>query len=390
MGILNPAGIFARVSTRTRYDPWLLAVALACAGLLSAVMPGLAEAAGRYLITNLGTLASYRSLAYDINDSSCVVGKLADASNTTVNGFFWSRHSGMSQLSGLGGKTAAWGINNSGQIAGVSNNLAVLWNNAGATPQPLGNLGGSTSFAFRIFNDGQIVGWADKPAYGGATVYHAFLYEHGSMTDIGTLAADQNYYYGGYSLAYYANSSGRVVGVASTSNWDYHAFVWDQTHGITDLGTNPNHPEQEGYASVIDETGNLIAGCAKDTNGNSYPMIWRNGSTAPELVPTLPASPYAEFYDVNNAGQLVGMMWDNANHQHAFVYDVDQGFQNLNGLLPANSGWELIFARSINASGQIVGLGKFNGEDRAFLLTPVGAIPSVILLLSGDFGAPAT
>ncbi len=44
---------------------------------------------------------------------------------------------------------------------------------------------------------------------------------------------------------------------------------------------------------------------------------------------------------------------------------------NLNNLLPAGTGWELGAAYGINNKGQIVGTGKFKGQDTAFLLTPV-------------------
>lgn len=45
--------------------------------------------------------------------------------------------------------------------------------------------------------------------------------------------------------------------------------------------------------------------------------------------------------------------------------------RNLNRLIPANSGWQLTVARAINDAGQIVGDGILNGQQRAFLLTPV-------------------
>jgi hypothetical protein len=43
---------------------------------------------------------------------------------------------------------------------------------------------------------------------------------------------------------------------------------------------------------------------------------------------------------------------------------------DLNALIPADSGWELIRAEAINARGEIVGWGKKGAKIRAFLLTP--------------------
>jgi len=45
--------------------------------------------------------------------------------------------------------------------------------------------------------------------------------------------------------------------------------------------------------------------------------------------------------------------------------------RNLNNLLLPNSGWELNSVVGINNKGQIIGTGKFNGQNRAFILTPV-------------------
>jgi hypothetical protein len=44
---------------------------------------------------------------------------------------------------------------------------------------------------------------------------------------------------------------------------------------------------------------------------------------------------------------------------------------DLNLLIPTNSGWEMMEARSVNAAGQIVGWGMHGGHTNAFLLTPV-------------------
>ncbi len=44
---------------------------------------------------------------------------------------------------------------------------------------------------------------------------------------------------------------------------------------------------------------------------------------------------------------------------------------DLNELIPADSGWELLMAERINDRGQIIGYGVWNDEDHSFLLTPV-------------------
>jgi len=52
------------------------------------------------------------------------------------------------------------------------------------------------------------------------------------------------------------------------------------------------------------------------------------------------------------------------------LWDSAGGIFDLNSLIPADSGWELLLASAINDAGQIVGAGLFNGKTHAFLLTP--------------------
>jgi probable HAF family extracellular repeat protein len=71
----------------------------------------------------------------------------------------------------------------------------------------LGTLGGSSSEAVAVNNHGDIVGWSNPAGNDGE---HAFLYHNGTMTDLGTL--------GGFeSGAVSVNDKGQVVG------WSYLA-----------------------------------------------------------------------------------------------------------------------------------------------------------------------
>jgi hypothetical protein len=51
--------------------------------------------------------------------------------------------------------------------------------------------------------------------------------------------------------------------------------------------------------------------------------------------------------------------------------------KDLNTLIPRNSGWELTSAKSINDAGQIVGNGVINGQNHAFLATPITLVPTI-------------
>jgi probable HAF family extracellular repeat protein len=82
----------------------------------------------------------------------------------------------------------------------------------------LGTLGGTSSRAFGVNVQGQVVG--DSTTASGAS--HAFVWEIGVMTDLGTLG-------GTYSNASSINDRGVIVGSASTGT-ERHAVMWTVTN----------------------------------------------------------------------------------------------------------------------------------------------------------------
>jgi probable HAF family extracellular repeat protein len=90
---------------------------------------------------------------------------------------------------------------------------------------------------------------------------------------------------------------------------------------------------------------------------------------------------------INNPGQVVG--WSthpddpyDPTDKHAFIWTEGKGMQDLNDLIPSDSGWILREAWDVNDAGQIVGVGVYtadvdeDGDEetipfRAFLLTPI-------------------
>src|SRR5207245_8849479 len=73
---------------------------------------------------------------------------------------------------------------------------------------------------------------------------------------------------------------------------------------------------------------------------------------------------------INNSGAVVGFATTRANEYHAFVSINGGRMQDLNRLIPRNSGWVLGQANGINDAGQIVGYGTIHGHTHTFLLTP--------------------
>ena len=74
---------------------------------------------------------------------------------------------------------------------------------------------------------------------------------------------------------------------------------------------------------------------------------------------------------INNSGTVVGFATTRQNEHHAFVSINGGRMQDLNRLIPPNTGWVLGEAHGINDVGQIAGYGTIRGRTHAFLLTPV-------------------
>lgn len=88
----------------------------------------------------------------------------------------------------------------------------------------------------------------------------------------------------------------------------------------------------------------------------------------------LPGGHYSSAFGITSDGQKIVGDANVPGEQflvyHAFLYSNGQ-MQDLNALIPLNSGWVLQSASGINDTGQIVGFGTLNGVLTGFLLTPI-------------------
>ncbi len=140
----------------------------------------------------------------------------------------------------------------------------------------LGTLHGFTSYASRINNAGQIAGRSDN---------HAFLWQDGTMQDLGSLAAPYT-----YSVAYGINDLGQIAGAAYAPPGPRgrpgpaQPVIWDQgtIHTLGTLGGSRSG------ASAINNAGQLI-GVAQTPDGIDHPVIW-DGGTIHDLATVIPAA----------------------------------------------------------------------------------------------------
>ncbi len=277
---------------------------------------------------SLGTLPTTRdSTATDINDAGTVVGYCVTNTAVPNRAFVWSKGVMTALPTTLRPASEPAAINNAGIIVGKeyfsnaqsgmpdTNHLPVAWANG----QEI-NLGGSVpciGAATGINNLGQIIGWC-------------------------------NWFINGHFLG---------------GSWIFHDLSQ-----FNDDDNPPPFISKYGTFNDINDNSVIVGYTgSKGAYGNYSATMWSNGvQTVLDPMPWYQA--HSEALGVNNSGAVVGYK-DFGSGSRATLWQNGAEI-DLNTLLPANSGWVLMFAYDINESGQIVGYGKYNGLYRGFLLTP--------------------
>ena len=338
----------------------LVAVGVVCLALAFTS----ATVAQTYTVTNIGTLGGNDSVALSINDLGEVVGysKTADGE---VHAFRYFREA-IFDLSTLGGKESyAYVITNSGILLGDSKTPdGILRPFMGAPNSPLFNLGGDPhvfSSARGANNAGQVVGYRVITDEHGLFHKRAYLYTTNRTIDLGTFGGKQ-------SDAIAINDAGEVVGHLYTEYHDgnqravlYHAGK------VLELGTFGGNVS---IGEAINRVGQVV-GHATLPGGDQRAFLFARGKL--KNLGTLPGGTQSFAYGIDDRGRVVGASDAKDSPLRAIIYS-DGVMQDLNKLIPADSGWLLTEAKGINESGQIVGYGFVDGERRAFLLTPVKTI----------------
>jgi probable HAF family extracellular repeat protein len=372
------------------------------AALLTLGLAGAAPAVGGtdYTILNLGTLGGTYSAAYGLNDSGQVVGYSYPAGdNLRYHAFRTVANSPItaaSDLGTIGTDDDSYGaaINASGQVTGgsfpsdfsISRAYRTTPGGSVSATTSLGSFGGTQTDGYAINNLGQVVGHSYGSGNGGD---HAFrTTATGGITpasDLGTLG-------GSLSVALGINESAQVVGASSLPEDDFahHAFRTASGGVITpatDLGTLGGDNSQ---ANAINESGQTVGSAfiAGSAISHAFRTTATGGIDAASDLGSFGGNE-CQALAINDAGQTVGygrLVGDAV--QHAFFVDVTGPMIDLNTLLPAGSGWELVTAYGINNAGQICGEGLIGGETHAFLLTPTPAPEpgALVLLTAGGAG----
>jgi probable HAF family extracellular repeat protein len=235
----------------------------------------------------------------------------------------------MSALPTLGGNNAqALGINDRGQIVGMAEQgtqlqhctapqaldiQAVVWGPRPGEMRTLPPLPGDISaWAIGINNAGQIVGVSGNcvspnfNAPGGTTPQHAVIWQDGTVTNIGTLG-------GSFIFPWAINSKGQVTGQSSLpGDTSVHSFLWDKG-AMTDLGVLPGHVAT--WAFGLNDRAEVVGGSI-DQNGIPHAFLWKDGviTDVNSLVTPGSTSLYLIFgNDINSRGEIAFYAYDQNN-----------------------------------------------------------------------------
>lgn len=308
-----------------------------------------------YIVIYLGSLASNQgSAAFGINNLGQIVGY--STPDTEADGYAFLYSNGLMKAIDLQ-HSIAYGINDKGQI--IVNHFDPILNynsgcylyNPDGTLVNMGNLGGRYIEARGINKQGQVVGWG---SLSGDFSLHTFLYSgNGPIQDLGEIEGQS-------SQGFAINDIGQVGGLYGNN------IGYIYTAGsIQDIGL-----AGEAYAVYsINDSGQAVGRAGTEP----YHAFLYDGSII-DISP--PNSYFSQANAINNYGQAVGTY--NANGTYitapsAFLYSEGNTW-DLNTLILANPGWQLESANAINDLGQIVGYGSTpNSPEEAFLLNPLPA-----------------
>lgn len=217
--------------------------------------------------TDIGSLGGSLTDGYAINDPGQIVGisALDRPAGGVAHAFLYS--GGMMQDLGNLDPTA---INGNGEVVGGATlggqPTSQAFAYAAGSVQDLGTLGGDTSIAFGVNNRGEIVGvstLASTPPM-GITPRHAFLYANGAMTDLAPSLTN--------SEASAINDAGIIIGFADFNGSSRAALY--QTGAVWDLNTLLDQPSALTIvsANAINSMGEIV-GNAITPSGDVHAVL---------------------------------------------------------------------------------------------------------------------
>ena len=190
---------------------------------------------------------------------------------------------------------------------------------------------------------------------------------------------DPSFPAGAYGEAWEINNNGLIVGQmqAVLTGSELHAYTYDSnTDTLVDLHDPAAGPQSVAYG--VNDNGD-VAGLVERSNYFLTPAIWPAAGGRIDLPDSVfgPYYIYGQAEHINDLGDVVG--YDSSDIVQPAIgwvaFDVLGGNTDRVALVdlldPADAAqWEIYYGFEINDAQQITGFGLFNGETRAFLMTP--------------------
>jgi probable HAF family extracellular repeat protein len=357
------------------------------------------------VLTDLGALPGVNnSFAFWINSRGWVAGLSENGVLDPLTGFpetaavLW-KDGNIISLGTLGGNASAPNaVNNRGQVVGGALNTipdpfsatfvnsfifetsgffffpvateahAFLWQEG--TMQDLGTLGGPNSVAWFVNERGQVAGQSTINSVPNSTTgvptVDPFFWDDGKMVDVGNLG-------GTFSFVAGLNNRGQMTGTMNLPvDSIYRAFFWDGGV-LTEMATLGG---DLGNANAINDAGEVVGFASNEGNQAVFGYLWKHGVIT--NLGTVEGDQCSAAHSLNSTGQVVGESSPSCFDPslptvHAFLWENNGPMVDLNTLILRGTGLELAdaAAASINDRGEIDGDRVLpNGDTHAFLLIP--------------------
>lgn len=296
------------------------------------------------------------ALGMGLNASGEVAGTYALADGS-LRGFVW-RGAESVRLEAGPGQSVAVAIDDAGNAGGYAMSgggaQSMAWSGAGAASP------GAPGYVLARNGAGDTAGMRMSDSGEG----YAFWTHGGVVHQLNSKDAI-------WGAAYALGSDGEAAGTLMNSRGVSRAFAAGGDGEVLWLGPANSH------ARAV-AAGGWVAGHAARTATGMEAVVWVDG-----VLRRLGTLGGGNSYGlgVNEHGLVIGSADLADGTTAAFLHD-GMAMWNLNTLIAPDSGWRLLGAFAINASGQIAGYGIYNGEQRAFLLTPDAAVPEPATVVS--------
>lgn len=223
--------------------------------------------------------------------------------------------------------TAAYAINESGQVAGDSGSRATIWTNG--VPRDIQTIPTAYSIAYALNNSGHAAG--DTTTAGNSSV---FVW-NGNVMERLILPAGQTAH-GAQAM----NDSGTLVGFGGPTG----GFRWNAGSYLS-LGLLPG--DAYAVATAINGFG-LIVGYA-GTNSGAQPRLWVG--TSPQALSLPESATNGAVFGINDLGDAVGWYLTPEFYRRPFIWSPSLGARSL----PLPPGAADAPATTINDAGVITG-----------------------------------